>query len=179
MFTWGLVGMQPQWISLAVSVMNIQWCTRQQGGWDEGPTGLRNWHFRARLTSKFRSEGEVLGHKQQRWVEKVRGRTEAPSPAHGSVALRTHLAVLAIPGLPGADGGESPTAYRRRRSTPKRQLPEGKMRRIRVLMMDGWRQWRNNSLLLRSTSQTIFSIRDNNVTVWQYNGIPEEGFGSR
>ena len=151
MFTWGLVGKQPQWISPAVWGMNIQCCTRRQGGQDEGPTGPRNRHFKARLMSKLRSEGGDLGHKQQSWVGKVRGRTEAPSPAHGSAALRTHLAVLAIPGLPGADGGESTTAYRRRRSTPERQLPEGKMRRRCVLTMDGWCQWRNYSLLLRST----------------------------
>ena len=164
MFTWGPGGKQPQWISLAVLVTNIQCCTWWQGGWDEGPTGQRNRHFGARLTSRFRCEGEVLGHKQQRWVGKVRGRTEARGPARGSAALRTHLTVLAIPRLPGADGRESPTAYRGRRSTPKRQLPEGKMRSC-LLTMEGWRQWRNNSLLLRSTSQTIFSIRDNKVTV--------------
>lgn len=41
------------------------------------PTGLRDWHFRARLTSKFRSE-EVLGHKQQRWVEKVQRQDGSP-----------------------------------------------------------------------------------------------------
>lgn len=66
-------------------------------------------------------------------------RTEARGPAHGSAALRTHLTVLAIPRLPCADGRESPTAYRGRRSTPKRQLPEGKMRRC-LLTMDSWRQ---------------------------------------
>lgn len=37
----------------------------------------------------------------------------------------THLAILAIPRLSGADGGERAPSYRRRRSTPERELPWG------------------------------------------------------
>ena len=44
-----------------------------------------------------------------------------------SMAPATHLAILAVPRLSGADGGESPTSDRSCRSTPKRELPVGKM----------------------------------------------------
>lgn len=50
----------------------------------------------------------------------------SPAESRAQPGARTHLAVLAVPRLSGADGRESPTSHRCRRPTPKRQLPWGK-----------------------------------------------------
>lgn len=107
----------------------------------------------------------------------------SPAESRAQPGARTHLAVLAVPRLSGADGWESPTAHRCRRPTPKRQLPWGKQQNkvcIRLLgrvkkelVKNGWFPtftWRlhgglSRRLLLKNLMNSItFSIRDNATT---------------
>jgi len=46
--------------------------------------------------------------------------TRPPAPG-------THLAILAVPRLSGADGREGPTSYRCCRAPPERELPAAEM----------------------------------------------------
>lgn len=165
MFPWGLVGMQPQWISLAVSVMNIQWCTPTTGrmGWR---AYRRNWHFRARLTSKFQVWGE------RSWVTGSKDGSRKSEAGRKRVLLMAQLpSGLTSPSLAIPQGSlvlmMKPTAYSAVDPRPKDSSLRGRWGEY-VCVVDGFRRSEETTLCswevlhkLSFPSRTTMSLYDN------------------